>query len=114
MAVTRRPFKVVGEKSQPEELSMLTRGGLRRMLYCGPVFFLFGTQAASAGSFEFGDGFEGSYKFTLGYAAALRMERPEESLINGPVDPLQPQLLPPVQPGQNQLIGFAHTGLPIT
>lgn len=73
-----------------------------------------GSGIAEAGNFQFGDGFEGSYRFTLGYAAALRMERPDQALINGPVDPLQPQILPPIQPGQNQVIGFAHTGLPIT
>lgn len=70
--------------------------------------------SAVAGSFSFGDDFEGSYKFTLGYSAAKRMEDQEEALINGPIDPLVPVLLPPMRPGQNQLIGFEHTGLPTT
>jgi hypothetical protein len=68
---------------------------------------------ANAGSFDLW-GIEGSYKATMGYSAARRMEEQEEALINGPVDPLVPVLLPPMRPGQNQLIGFEHTGLPTT
>lgn len=64
---------------------------------------------ASAGSFQFGEELAGEYKVTLGYAAAMRMENPSERLINGPVDPFQPQVLPP-----GQLIGFTHSGLPTT
>ncbi|MGH8693528.1 MAG: DUF1302 domain-containing protein, partial [Burkholderiales bacterium] len=70
---------------------------------------LAGNGAAWAGSFQFGEEIEAEYKLTLGYAAALRLEEPSERLINGPVDPLQPALLPP-----GQIIGFTHSGLRTT
>lgn len=80
---------------------------------------------ASAGSLDlFGIGTE--YKLTLGYAAAQRMEEPEQALINGPIDIMQVQLntsdpttcptlivVPPAQP-QPCLGSFGHTGLPTT
>ena len=65
--------------------------------------------SAVAGSFEFLDGIEGEYKITSSYAVAMRTRNPHRALIDGEVDPLQPEVLPP-----NQLVGFTHTGLPKT
>lgn len=59
-----------------------------------------------AGTFEFLDGLEGEYKITSSYALAMRTRNPAHDLIDGPVDPLQPELAP-----NNQLVGFTHTGL---
>jgi hypothetical protein len=61
-----------------------------------------------AGSFEFWD-IEGSYKATLGYSAAWRMEDPDPALIDGAVIPLEPVLFPP-----GQIAGFINSGLPRT
>jgi hypothetical protein len=66
------------------------------------------TETAAAGSFEFWD-IEGTYKATIGYAAARRMEDPDDALINGAVIPLEPQVLPP-----GQIVGFINPGLPST
>lgn len=72
---------------------------------------------ASAGSLDlFGIGTE--YKLTLGYAAAQRMEEPEQALINGPIDTMQVTLNTnpiscPTLPTPC-LGSFGHTGLPTT
>jgi hypothetical protein len=63
---------------------------------------------AWAGSFEFW-GIEGSYKATVGYSAAWRMEDPDPALIDGAVIPLEPVVLPP-----GQVVGFINSGLPRT
>src|SRR5688572_11942921 len=60
---------------------------------------------AWAGSFDQW-GFQGEYKATISYAGAMRMENPDPDLINRPVDPLQPEVMPP-----GQIVGFTHTGL---
>lgn len=64
---------------------------------------------AAARSVEFGDGFELEYKVTSAYALAMRMRNPHGALIDGPIDPLQPQAAPP-----GQIVGFTNTGLPTT
>jgi hypothetical protein len=71
--------------------------------------------AAHAGSFALGDDAQLQYKLTLGYGLAMRMNNPNDALINGPVDQFQSQLFPPAMPGQPaQLFRFTHTGLPTT
>jgi hypothetical protein len=65
---------------------------------------------AWAGSFNFW-GVEGSYKATLSYAGAMRMEDPDEALINGPVDPL---VAVPPSPPEQPWPQFHRTGLPKT
>ncbi|MGH8518288.1 MAG: DUF1302 family protein, partial [Panacagrimonas sp.] len=65
--------------------------------------------SAAAGSFEFLDGIEGEYKIISSYAVAMRTRNPHHALIDGEVDPLQPEVLP-----MGQLVGFTHTGLPKT
>lgn len=62
-----------------------------------------------AGSYEPWDGAEIEYKLTTTYALAVRTRDPHGRLIDGGVDPLQPEVLPP-----NQLIGFSHSGLSTT
>lgn len=64
---------------------------------------------AIAGTYEFGDGVEAEWKITSSYALAMRTRNPHRALIDGPIDPLQPEVLPP-----DQLVGFTHTGLPTT
>jgi len=69
---------------------------------------------AQAGSFDFW-GTEGEYKLTTNYALAMRTKKPDERLINGPVDPLvaggpvAENQLGPGQPAQPAT--FHHTGL---
>ena len=68
-----------------------------------------------ARSVEFGNGAEIEYKVTTAYALAVRTRNPHGALIDGPIDPLQPGVLPQAPPGQPvQLVGFTHTGLPTT
>jgi hypothetical protein len=64
------------------------------------------SSTATAGTFDFW-GIDGSYKATLGYAGAMRMEDPDPDLVDRPVDPLVPVVLPP-----GQVVGFTNTGLP--
>ena len=64
---------------------------------------------ASAGDYEFGNGAVIEYKLTSAYALAMRLRDPHGALVDGPVDPLQPEVAPP-----GQLVGFTHTGLPMT
>lgn len=64
---------------------------------------------AQAASYEMGNGVELEYKVTTAYALAMRVKDPHGALINGPVDPLQPEVAPP-----GQLVGFTHTGLSTT
>lgn len=66
-------------------------------------------QAVQAGSFELPGGIEADYKLTFNYGLAVRTRNPSESLINGPIDPLQTEI-----GVGNQLIAFTHTGLPTT
>ena len=54
-------------------------------------------QAGTASAFSL-FGIDGSYKVALGYSLAVRMGDPASELIDGPVDPLQPLVLP--QPSQ--------------
>ncbi len=65
-------------------------------------------QAGTASAFSL-FGIDGSYKVALGYSLAVRMGDPASELIDGPVDPLQPLVLPP-----GQAVGFIHTGLSTT
>ena len=61
-------------------------------------------------------GTETEYKLSLNYAAGVRTKKPDQRLINGPIDPLVAgaPILNPV-PGQPfQVAGFTHTGLPTT
>lgn len=62
-----------------------------------------------AGTYEFGNGAEMEYKLTTSYALSMRTRNPHGALINGPIDPLQPVVLPP-----GQIAGFTHPGLPTT
>jgi len=68
------------------------------------------TLPAQAGSFDAPFDIEGSYKVTTTYSLAVRARDPSQALMNGPVDPLQSQ----VMPNEYQLLGFTHTGLPTT
>lgn len=63
----------------------------------------------AAGEYEFSNGATVEYKLTTAYALAMRLRDPHGALVDGPVDPLQPGVLP-----QDQLVGFTHTGLPKT
>ena len=65
--------------------------------------------SAGAGTYEFGNGIEGEYKITTSYALAMRTRNPHGALIDGKIDPLQPEVLP-----NNQLVGFSHPGLSTT
>lgn len=65
---------------------------------------------ARAGSFDAPFDIEGSYKLTTTYALAVRMGDPSQALINGPIDPFEPGVLP----NEFQVAGFTHTGLPTT
>jgi hypothetical protein len=72
---------------------------------------------ATAGSIDL-FGIPAEYKFTLGYAQAVRMEDPEPALIDGPIDIMQVQLNTdplscPTLPTPC-LGSFGHTGLPTT
>lgn len=74
-----------------------------------------GAGLSHAGSMELGSSTTLDYKLTLGYALAMRTEKPSNNLINGPIDEFQLFVLPPQLPGQPfQFGGFAHTGLPTT
>ncbi len=86
-------------------VASVTRQGLAFILLC-PVLVL--STPAWAGSFEFW-GVDGTYKATVGYSGAMRMEDPDPALIDGAVIPLEPVLLPP-----NQIAGFINSGLPRT
>ncbi|MES0874000.1 DUF1302 domain-containing protein [Sinimarinibacterium thermocellulolyticum] len=66
--------------------------------------------AALAGSFDLPFDIDGSYKITTTYSLAVRAQDPSSALIDGPVDPFQPGVLP----NGEQVIGFTHTGLPTT
>lgn len=63
----------------------------------------------SARDYEFGNGAVVEYKLTTAYALAMRLRDPHGALIDGPVDPFQPQAAPP-----GQAVGFTNTGLPKT
>jgi hypothetical protein len=65
--------------------------------------------AALAGSFDFWD-IQGEYKATVSYSGAMRMEDPDEALINGPIDPFR-TVLPSAS---NPFPGFTNSGLPQT
>ena len=63
---------------------------------------------AEAGSMELGP-VHADYKLTLNYGIAMRMENPDQALINGPIDNFQ------LNPGGlANGTGFTHTGLPTT
>lgn len=79
---------------------MLLTVGVPLASVCGTV---------TAGEYEFGNGATVEYKLTTAYALAMRLRDPHRALIDGPVDPLQPQAVPP-----GQVVGFTHTGLPMT
>ena len=79
-----------------------------RQLSAGLIAALGLSGAAQAGSFDIW-GINGEYRATLGYAASWRMEDPSDDLINGPVIPLEPVILPP-----GQIAGFNNPGLPGT
>lgn len=64
---------------------------------------------AHATSFDLPFDVEGSYKFTLSYSAAMRMQSQHPLLTDGQLDPLEAQ-----GPGNGQLVGFDRTGLPNT
>lgn len=72
---------------------------------------------ASAGSVDL-FGIPAEYKFTLGYAQAVRMEDPDPALIDGPIDVMQVSLNTnpvdcPTLP--TPCVGsFGHTGMPST
>lgn len=72
---------------------------------------------AQAGSFDFWDT-QGEYKLTLNYALAARTKKPDERLINGPVQDLEaggPVVADQLGPGQPaQPATFHNTGLPNT
>lgn len=71
---------------------------------------------AWAGSYSL-FGAQGDYKLTLGYAAAIRMEKQSQDLINGPVDQMQIAFTPAASatcPAPPCIGSFQHTGLPIT
>lgn len=48
---------------------------------------LLATGVVHAEALQLGDGLELRHKLTLGYAAALRTEKPADGLVDGPVDP---------------------------
>ncbi len=65
-------------------------------------------RTASAGSLDLGADTELSYKLTVGYGVAMRVEGRSGALVNAPVDPLQLHLtLADYQNGN----AFNHTGL---
>jgi hypothetical protein len=66
------------------------------------------SSTATAGTFNFW-GIDGSYKATLGYAGAMRMEDPDPGLITDEVDPFR--TVPP-NPPTNPYPGFTNSGLP--
>lgn len=78
--------------------SRITRSAMLALLSAAPTLSL-------AGSFELGP-IEADYKLIGTYGVGVRMERPSESLINGPVDAFVVDLTGPER--------FGHTGLPIT
>ena len=70
---------------------------------------------AAAGSFDLWDGASLDYKLTTSYALAMRMNNPNNALVNGPIDQFQSYLFPVAQPNQPpQIFSFTHTGLPTT
>ena len=100
----------------------MVRGQRRGLVALASACIAIAAQPASAGSFSL-FGAATDYKLTLGYAAALRMEKPSEALINGPVDQLFIQLnYPPyrwndeskaafqdyIEQGRGGWIGFHH------
>lgn len=63
---------------------------------------------AQAGSAEFGD-LKTEFKLTLNYGLGMRLQDPDQRLINGPLDPFELHL----DQAANGA-GFTHTGLPTT
>ncbi|HZR36455.1 MAG TPA: DUF1302 family protein [Nevskia sp.] len=61
-----------------------------------------------AGSMDLG-AVHADYKLTVNYGVAIRMQKPDNSLINGPIDDFQINL-----GGVANGTGFTHTGLPTT
>ncbi|MDP3859458.1 MAG: DUF1302 family protein [Stagnimonas sp.] len=92
----------------------MTGSWLRTILLLSAIVVDAG-QAARAGSADLW-GTDTEYKLTFNYAAGVRTKKPDQRLINGPIDPLVAgaPILNPV-PGQPvQVAGFTHTGLPTT
>lgn len=81
-------------------------GALRRMALLATGISVLTFSAVQAGTYEIGNGAELEYKVTTIYALSLRTRNPHGQLIDGPIDPLQPEVAPP-----GQLVGFTHTGL---
>lgn len=76
---------------------------------------LLGAGRAAAAIADLAGGVTADYKLNLTYGAAMRMDRPSQALVNGPVDAFQFFVAPPTAPGQNpQLLGFSHSGFPTT
>ena len=86
----------------------------RRLWTLAALMVVLCARNAQADSFEFLGG-EGEYKLTTNYALAMRTKKPDQRLINGPVDPLvaggpvAENELGPGQPAQPAT--FHHTGL---
>lgn len=101
--------------NSPSAASALPRAGLQVLvpLLLGMILLSL-SEAVSARSIEFDNGITFDYKITTTYAAAMRLRDPHGQLVDGPIDPLEPQLLPDPINGQQQVVGFAHTGLPTT
>lgn len=83
-------------------------GALARLILGIAVNLCF-AGTAPANTIDLGGELEFSYKVTATYAASMRLRDPHGMLIDGPIDPLQAEVLP-----QGQLIGFSHTGLSTT
>lgn len=82
----------------------------RSIAFLGVVLAALGAPgAASAGDLALPFGVDANYNLTLTYAAAIRTQSPDPALIDGPVDPLRPAVLP-----DGQIVGFNRTGLPDT
>src|SRR5436190_10716731 len=101
------------QPAQPERVKMTTvrrkAGGIGMRFLALLLGSAVPGVSALADNFHFDNGIEGDYKLTVNYGVGMRMKDPDPALINGPVDPLQPNVLPP-----GQLVGFGHTGLPTT
>lgn len=95
------------ELPKPGETMNQSKNARALMLACASLT----AAPALAGSFEFG-GIEADYKLTFTYAVGIRTEKQSQALINGPIDPFQREVLP--DPAGGRLVGFTHTGQPVT
>lgn len=94
---------------------MMIASKMRALALSSAAWLLLSVAPARAGSLDLW-GTDIEYRTSLNYALAMRLKNPDQSLINGQVDPLVAGLpiLDPVSGQPLQLAGFTHTGLPST